>query len=123
MLEITPGSKVEEEILQKTDDSIFCAKCGHRVTRTRFRLQMNGQFEHVFFNPAGVMFEIQCFKEAPGAPDVGTPTTDHTWFPGYGWNFAICGNCTDNLGWCFKGDGDPQVFFGLIKQKLTSKPS
>lgn len=123
MLEIAPGSKVEEEIQKQTDDSIFCAKCGHRVTRTRFRLSKGGSHDHVFFNPAGVMFEVLCFKEAEGVVDVGPSTEDHTWFPGYGWNFALCINCSDHLGWCFKGDGDPPVFFGLIRNKLSDKPS
>ncbi len=66
-----------------TDDALYCAECGHLITRTRWAISMDGH-ERVFINPAGRVFRVCCFSEAPGASDVGAFTSEHTWFPGFG---------------------------------------
>ena len=118
MLQIVPDGAADTETEETTDDAINCAGCGHLVTRGRWRLSMDGH-EHTFFNPAGRVFRVLCFREAPGALDEGVPTDDFTWFRGYRWNFAYCKGCDAHLGWRFLGIGEPPVFFGLIKGKLA----
>ena len=122
MLQVLPDAELETEQDEKADDAVHCVQCGHLVTRTRWALSMGGH-EHVFFNPAGVIFRVVCFAEAPGAADEGTPTDEFTWFKDYLWNFARCRGCGAHLGWRFSGNDDPQVFFGLIKSRLTDMPA
>ena len=119
MLQKSPDAKLETDELEDSDDKIMCARCGQLVTRTRWALSMGGH-EHVFFNPAGIVFRINCFAEAPGATDQGAPSDEFSWFKGYLWNFAMCTGCGEHLGWRFTGASDPPVFFGLIKGRLTN---
>ncbi len=119
MLQIAPDADIETE--EKTDDGVYCAGCGHLVTRTRWALDLGGH-ERVFINPAGRLFRVRLFRDAPGAADMGTPTVEATWFPGYAWNFALCHGCSRHLGWRFTGDDAPMLFFGLIKGMLTQTP-
>ncbi len=121
MLQKAPKEEKKTEADAGTDDAIYCAKCGHLLTRMRWAVDIGGH-ERVFINPAGRVFRVACFKEAPGAEDVGEPTDEHTWFPDYEWNFALCRGCGEHLGWRFAGNAPPAVFFGLIKTALTQSP-
>ena len=83
---------------------------------------MNGAHEHTVFNPAGRIFTIGCFKEAPGADSIGPATDDFTWFKGYDWQIALCRGCNVHIGWQYTGAEAPAVFFGLILAMLTTQP-
>lgn len=120
MLQIVGDAAPGSDLENATDDGIHCAACGYLVTRTRWRLEMDGH-EHVFFNPAGKVFRVLCFREATGIVDRGVPTDEFSWFRGYLWNYALCRGCGDHMGWRFAGDAEPAVFFGLIKVKLSSR--
>ena len=120
MLQIAPENETEDET--KTDDAVYCARCGHLLTRNRWAINIGG-FERVFINPAGRVFRIVNFVEAPGVADEGDPTEEHTWFTGYAWNFGICLGCGVHVGWRFTGDQSPALFYGLIKTALTSSPA
>lgn len=121
MLQIAPDAEIENEVDEKTDEAIYCARCGEVVTRTGWRLSMDGH-EHVVFNPLGRVFRILCFIEAPGAAAGGEASDDFSWFKGYLWRLAFCGDCGAHLGWRYEGDGDPPSFFGLIKNRLSIRP-
>lgn len=88
------------------------------MTRERWRVSRRDAHEHTVFNPAGQVFTIFCFTEAPGALLYGSASSDFTWFPGYRWTVALCGSCRVHVGWHFDG-GD--VFFALIKSRITEK--
>jgi len=122
MLQKSPKTDIKAESKAATDDAVYCAKCGHLLMRMRWAVDIGGH-ERVFINPAGRVYRIACFSEAPGATDVGTPTSEHSWFPGYDWNFALCLGCGQHLGWRFIGEAAPPVFFGLIKTALTQSPT
>ncbi len=122
MFEVDEDAVSEDAVEEKQDDSLFCARCGHLVTRAGWAARPEGGHERVCANPAGRMFQVVGFLEAPGAADRGAPTEEFTWFPGYAWNFAVCRGCGDHLGWRYTGDQDPPVFWGLIKDRLTSQP-
>lgn len=49
----------------------------------------------------------------------GISTVEHSWFPGYAWQFSHCQNCGEHLGWYFDNAGDDS-FFGLINNKIIS---
>lgn len=72
---------------------------------------------HTFFNPVGIVYEICCFSDAPGCTVFGKPTDEFTWFPGYTWEYSVCGTCSDHLGWFY--NSSESSFYGLINSKLV----
>lgn len=90
---------------------ILCKQCEHLITRPEELLTINDKFIHCFTNPAGVTFEIQCYKNAPGVLISGKPTDFFSWFPGYHWQYSYCNHCNQHLGWYFTKDED--AFYGL----------
>jgi hypothetical protein len=110
----------ETETEDAADDALYCTDCGHLITRSRWAISIDGH-ERVFINPAGRVFRICCFSEAPGTTDVGAFTSEHTWFPGFEWNFAICTACSTHIGWQFLAQGQSKSFLGLMKTALTTR--
>jgi hypothetical protein len=100
------------------EQAILCRFCGSTITSRAAAVSKNGRHEHVFFNPAGIAFEISCFRDAPGCVVQGEATTDFSWFSGYAWQYALCATCLSHLGWRFSSDRDS--FFGLITGRLLS---
>lgn len=100
----------------------YCARCGAFMTRARLGIRMNGEHEHVVFNPAGLVFRIVCFSDAPGAVAVGNASDQFTWFKGFTWRLALCKGCGTHMGWMYEGTGAPAVFFGLIRTMLVERP-
>ena len=119
---IKPGGRAEtgrkEELKEKENEGILCGSCLEPVTARRHRISVNGAHRHTFRNPAGVVFEIGCFSDAPGCGTTGTPTEEFTWFPGHGWNYTFCGSCGTHLGWHFSSR-EGRTFYGLILARLT----
>jgi hypothetical protein len=95
---------------------LCCAVCLHPITRLTDRIVINERHQHVFANPHGYIFEIGCFAHAPGCVCAGELTTFFSWFPGYAWQAAHCGQCLTHLGWRFLAE-DTQ-FFGLVLERL-----
>ncbi|MGB5984318.1 MAG: cereblon family protein, partial [Desulfobacterales bacterium] len=85
------------------------------------RSAQSGAHRHTFANPHGRVFEIGCFRDAPGCRVQGPALTEFSWFSGYAWRIALCGGCLSHLGWRFQGapSGIPGPgFFGLILNHL-----
>jgi hypothetical protein len=114
-----PSTDVRGEEWEK-DIEYFCVCCGALVTHGRWEMSLNGGHEHVFFNPAGLVFRILCFREAPGAASQGPASGVFSWFRGYLWRLAVCRACDAHLGWRYEGGAEPRIFFGLIKDALTT---
>jgi len=91
---------------------VRCKNCDHELTKASAAIEPH---EHTFRNPIGMSYHIACYRDAPGALDLGSPTTLATWFPNYGWSFAQCEQCTIHIGWWFHG---PDIFIGLIVPRL-----
>ncbi|MBN2432645.1 MAG: hypothetical protein JXQ27_14310 [Acidobacteria bacterium] len=102
----------------KEERGILCRSCGHIITMPRLRTTVQGRHVHTFLNPSGIEFTIGCFSDAAGCRNIGIPTTQHTWFPGYGWRIALCAGCQIHLGWQFMGE-DQAPFHGLILDLLV----
>ena len=96
---------------------ILCAHCGHPITRESARIVLQGSHDHERENPAGQMFHFGCFVVAPGCSVSGSPTNEHSWFPGYSWCFAACSQCGTHLGWQF--ESQDHNFYGLILNRLS----
>ncbi|MBI5165051.1 MAG: hypothetical protein HY985_14260 [Magnetospirillum sp.] len=114
---------IDSSLAEKGDSvAYYCIRCGQFVTRTSWALRMGGDHEHVLFNPAGVIFRVACFADAPGVVAVGSASGQFTWFRGYLWRVALCRGCDTHLGWMYEGTGAPAVFFGLIRTLLVERP-
>ena len=94
---------------------LCCHLCRHIVTDKNQRFAFQGGHMHTRTNPSGYIYDFGCFQNAPGCRLLGPPTDEHTWFPGYTWQIAVCGNCGEHLGWSFRGSNN---FYGLIIDRL-----
>ena len=118
---VAPRIKIDEELDGRPEEQeqkkyLLCRACSMKITSMESGVSVNGGHEHTFFNPQGIVFEICCFAEAPGALVYGRPTTEFSWFKGYSWSFSICRGCNAHLGWFFEREGNN--FFGLIINRL-----
>lgn len=109
------------EIIEDTADPrkqpYYCARCSAVITTESNRTEMSGSHDHQFTNPAGYRYHIGCFDQALGCSISGSATDDETWFAGYRWRLANCGECNAQLGWFF--DSGEHHFFGLILERLA----
>jgi hypothetical protein len=96
---------------------LLCAACRHLVTRKEFATEVSGRTVHTFTNPHGFTYTFRTFIAAPGCAQIGGPTMEHTWFPGYAWQMASCRGCREHLGWHFSSAA-PESFYGLIDGRL-----
>lgn len=111
-----PASATEPGAADGTEEAIRCRACGQVVTGHEQHLAVGGSPVHTFFNPAGIVFELGCFRRAPGCTASGALSAEFTWFPGYLWQIVLCRNCRTHLGWHFISAEDS--FFGLILARL-----
>jgi hypothetical protein len=111
-----PVVRDEDEVADSSGGSIRCRNCGLTITSRDQEIAVNGSHTHTFFNPAGIVFELGCFRSAPGCLAAGQASSEFTWFSGYVWRFGLCQNCLDHLGWYYEGQGSS--FYGLITNKL-----
>ena len=111
------SDKIEEEA--EEEESLRCSNCGFMITTKKECISVDGVHEHTFVNPGGNIFHIGCFRGAAGCVQAGESTTEHSWFKGYAWAYALCGRCLSHLGWVFhSAEGDE--FFGLILDRLSA---
>src|SRR5262249_41003326 len=93
-----------------------CLACSHVVTFSSQAIDVAGSHVHTRLNPANVVFQFGCFREAHGCVVSGTPSSEHVWFAGCLWQYAHCGKCHAHLGWAFSG---ALGFFGLVLSRLS----
>ena len=106
----------EQATSKQPERAIFCGACGAEVTSDKHRINVDGKFEHTFANPAGILYTIGCFDQAPGCGPFGEETDEFTWFPGYTWQIVLCRNCGSHLGWRYWSSD--REFYGLILGRL-----
>jgi len=114
-----PADESREKARPKTRQTIVCAACGHAITDSASRMERAGRHQHTCVNPAGIVYRIGCFRDAPGCVSVGPSSTYYSWFSGCAWQVAVCGGCTAHLGWAF-ADADAR-FHGLILARLAER--
>lgn len=101
-----------------TEHHLFCVACRDPITDRDQRIDVRGAHAHTFTNPHGLTFHIGCFRAADGCRAEDPDSVEHTWFPGYAWQIAVCARCTIHLGWRFAATQN--VFYGLILDRLTA---
>lgn len=109
----------KERQSDKDDARLLCATCGYVITSRDQRMTVDGSYHHTFSNPAGLVFDIGCFRDAPGCRQTGSATEDWTWFDGFSWRIAVCRECRSHLGWSYQSNNG-EGFFGLIVDRLVS---
>jgi hypothetical protein len=102
----------------KEERRLFCATCHNLITNQDDRISIQGAQEHTFTNPHGYVFHIGCFGDTRGCSYVGERMSAWSWFRGYTWRIALCGECNTHLGWLF--EAAETRFYGLILNRLTS---
>jgi hypothetical protein len=112
-----PDPARDEAAIPTKGRRLLCGACRSPVTTSAARTEVSGDRRHTFCNPHGLVFEIECFAEAPGAASLGPPEHSFSWFPGYPWRAAVCRACRVHLGWSY-GDED---FWGLIVDRLIEE--
>ena len=110
-----PSVKIEGDVSRER--AIICRVCGNVITKPDYAIEIEGKCAHKFVNPAGIVYHIGCYKEAPGCAAAGEPTREFTWFPGYSWCFALCNMCFAHLGWYYTSGASG--FYGLILDNIT----
>lgn len=96
---------------------LVCAGCGNIITGDDQRMTVDSKHRHTFFNPAGLVYELGCFRRAAGCLPVGESSAEFSWFAGHVWRVGVCGGCLAHLGWLF--ESGETSFFGLIVSRLV----
>ena len=116
-------SRVEEETLEKQaeeEEYLLCRQCLHVITSPAERIAVDGQHQHTFANPHGIVFEIGCFASVIGCGYAGPPSDEFSWFKGFSCRVALCIRCLSHLGWLFTSSGY-ESFHGLILDRLVAQ--
>jgi hypothetical protein len=111
-----PSVQKKREHESDLQRALYCKACGNSITAKDQAITVSSSFRHTFFNPAGIVFELGCYKKAPGCMIAGVPSSEFSWFSGYLWSFALCSSCEAHLGWYF--ESGTSVFWGLLLNKL-----
>ncbi|MEE4166279.1 MAG: cereblon family protein [Desulfocapsaceae bacterium] len=107
-----------EEYQEKGEGVLRCRQCDAAITKVEDRISRAEKHLHTFFNPAGIVYEIGCFRRAPGCHVEGARSSEFSWFAGYSWQISFCSSCSRHLGWFFSAADD--TFFGLVVDRLTA---
>ncbi len=119
---VTPVRKPKTKYKEKPREEFSrqqnycCAICRHILTSSAAALVKDGNHFHDRVNPDGRRFLIACFREAPGCQISGHPVMANSWFDGYYWSFALCANCSCQVGWHYTGD---EEFYGLMIEQIV----
>lgn len=114
----SPAQKSDEDTAPRRS-RLLCAQCRALIAEEPRNIEVGGAHTHTFTNPAGIVFHIACFANAPGVATVGGENSAYSWFPGFVWRIALCARCGEHLGWRFRSELTASYFFGLISNKLS----
>jgi hypothetical protein len=112
-----PGTAPSDEEAPQEEAFILCRDCRHPISRPADRISIQGRYRHTFANPHGIVYEIGCFRNAPGCGVIGPASDEFTWFAGHHWQVCVCAACLVHLGWRFASTGGG-TFYGLILDRL-----
>ncbi len=107
-----------DETTRPKEGFLFCAACSHVVGHVEDRIEVNGSFLHTCTNPYGYMHHFGCHRDAHGCAISGGHHSADSWFQGFRWRLASCGNCDTHLGWLFEKPGEH--FYGLILDRIQA---
>ena len=97
--------------------AVRCAYCKTLITYQGNAESIQGQHVHSFTNPGGYEFTIGCYRRA-WCEVVGRPTQEWSWFNAHTWQYALCPQCQQHLGWFYHCAATGSAFYGLILDRL-----
>jgi len=97
--------------------AIRCAYCKTIITYQGNAEIIQGRHVHHFTNPGGYEFTLGCYRRA-WCNVVGRPMLEWTWFSAHTWQYALCPQCQEHLGWFYHCSSEDSAFFGLILDRL-----
>jgi hypothetical protein len=100
----------------KRENLILCKYCNNEISSPKHIIEIEGRHNYTFKNPCGLIFKIGCFSSAKGCLNYGEFISEHTWFKGFDWCYALCLSCYTHLGWYY--ESHESSFYGLILNKL-----
>jgi hypothetical protein len=109
--------KLQSDSDKKEPKLYLCSQCRTVITHSEALIQLNGAQNHSFTNPAGVRCNFMTFSHCDNVIVHEELFLRHSWFPGYGWRFLVCGACLHHLGWRYDSVLDavrPETFFGVL---------
>ena len=117
---VMSGTSYEQHsIEEKNKVAILCKICQYPITTADHKISVQSYHQHIFVNPRGLVFEIGCFAVAQGCTIQGQATSEHTWFENFSWQYALCDNCYQHLGWFYQAPNS-FTFYGLIVNRLIA---
>ena len=114
--EALPETVSKTEVEKKEDKKLYCINCKQHITNIEQAISINGTCRHIFTNPAGFVYTVNCYETATACVAIGERTEEYTWFPGYQWQIVLCQFCQLQLGWLFSNSTQ---FYAFIEDRLT----
>ena len=101
---------------------LCCRRCNSEIGAQKdiFSMSTEGP-QNAYVNTGGYVHNTLTLKTAKGLRLVGEPSTEFSWFPGYAWTIAQCGNCDTHIGWKFtatRRNLTPKKFFGVSGKSI-----
>lgn len=128
LFERETSTEKQTGVLDQDDDvlehgkAVRCTYCQTVITYQGNAKQIQGQHVHSFVNPGGYTFTIGCFSRA-WCKIMGLPMQEWSWFNAYTWQYALCPQCQEHLGWFYRCSTDDSSFYGLILDRLIIEQS
>ena len=98
-----------------------CSSCSYPIVKQSDLISFTASgISSVFVNPHGLTFRVVTSKAVmPTAVDFdgSRPSTDSTWYRGYGWTIIYCRGCGAHLGWRY--DYMPDNCAGLAGKRVV----
>ena len=112
---LTVDEKLSGE--EETDRKwVRCSTCNYKITLLSDKIHINSADVHIFKNPAGIIYRVICFSQAPGSVNITEYTFENSWFSGYSWSISLCRLCNNHLGWHYSSGSEE--FYGLIAERI-----
>lgn len=104
--------------------TVSCRRCGSVISSMDKAFNPETNLFHV--NSHGVVHNILTVTEIqPNSVslDPEPPTTEHSWFPGFGWTIMNCSRCSVHLGWLFTEQVEdehttPKEFYAFTRSQI-----
>ncbi|KAG8323202.1 hypothetical protein J6590_009849 [Homalodisca vitripennis] len=115
----------ELRALQQCRQVLCCQYCLNMIgcSADMFSMSTEGP-QSTYVNPGGYLHETITLYKVKNVFSIGPPSTEFSWFPGYGWSCCKCKHCNQHVGWKFtatKSQLKPVKFWGICRRSITVK--
>ncbi|ONK79086.1 uncharacterized protein A4U43_C01F2800 [Asparagus officinalis] len=120
--------RLQKEIqLLKSFNLICCKNCHTLIAKRSDMVIMSSDGPlNAYVNPHGYVHEAITVYNATALALWGSPSKEHSWFPGYAWTIANCATCESHMGWLFtatKKNLLPRSFWGIRSSQVADDTS